>query len=326
MVEPAARLSVLVMLAAFSLLERSQGLPVSGPPWLLWAVYVTTSGLLLLYRCLSTDDDALDASFVAFGVLALVSFVLSFWPDAAKSPYAPPAAVSESEKTCPAMTSGFPSRMTFSWFTAIAWQGFKRNLGFEDLWDLPPSIRAERVFEQFEKNMHKKNHKVVSVSAENAETNGIAMEMKAQKEENDSSPKRTISMLSPLMATFGSAFVLGSVFKLANDCMIFVPPYILKLIIQFVEGESSYPWRGVLLCCVLLIATSFQTILLSQYFYKMYLIGLKVRSAMIVALYKKSLSVSMLSTETSTGEIVNLMSVDIQRIVDMMPYLNMMWR
>ena len=56
-------------------------------------------------------------------------------------------------------------------------------------------------------------------------------------------------------------------------------------------------------------------------------LGIWVRSSITSAIYRKSLRVSPQGkAESTTGEVVNLMSVDTQRIVDMMPYINMLWR
>ena len=78
-------------------------------------------------------------------------------------------------------------------------------------------------------------------------------------------------------------------------------------------------WKGVFFCCVLLCTTSVQTLMLSQYFYYMYQLGMRVRSAVIAALYCKALRVSPAAKlDSSTGEIVNLMSVDVQRVMDIM--------
>ena len=54
----------------------------------------------------------------------------------------------------------------------------------------------------------------------------------------------------------------------------------------------------------------------------MYLVGIWVRSAVTSAIYRKALRVSQASKkEITTGEVVNLMSVDVQRLVDMMVIL-----
>ena len=66
--------------------------------------------------------------------------------------------------------------------------------------------------------------------------------------------------------------------------------------------------------------------MLAKYFYDMYLIGMWIRSSMTSSIYRKSLRVSPQGkADSTTGEVVNLMSVDTQRLVDMMPYINMLW-
>uniref|UniRef100_A0A0K8SLI1 ABC-type glutathione-S-conjugate transporter n=1 Tax=Lygus hesperus TaxID=30085 RepID=A0A0K8SLI1_LYGHE len=75
-----------------------------------------------------------------------------------------------------------------------------------------------------------------------------------------------------------------------------------------------------------MITAALQTIFLSQYFNKMMLIGLHIRTALISTIYRKALRLSSASRKESTvGEIVNLMSVDAQRFMDLTTYLNMVW-
>jgi hypothetical protein len=51
----------------------------------------------------------------------------------------------------------------------------------------------------------------------------------------------------------------------------------------------------------------------------MYIIGIWIKSSVTSAIYRKSLTISSAGKkETTTGEVVNLMSVDTQRVVDMM--------
>ncbi len=65
---------------------------------------------------------------------------------------------------------------------------------------------------------------------------------------------------------------------------------------------------------------------LSQYFERVFVIGMDVRTALIDSVYKKSLKMSVAAKKVSTvGEVVNLMSVDVQRIMDLIPYINMIW-
>lgn len=58
----------------------------------------------------------------------------------------------------------------------------------------------------------------------------------------------------------------------------------------------------------------------------MFLVGLRMRTALIAAIYRKALRMSNSARKESTvGEIVNLMSVDAQRFMDVTAYINMIW-
>jgi ATP-binding cassette subfamily C (CFTR/MRP) protein 1 len=58
----------------------------------------------------------------------------------------------------------------------------------------------------------------------------------------------------------------------------------------------------------------------------MFVVGMNLRTSLISTIYRKSLRMNSASKKDSTvGEIVNLMSVDAQRFMDLIPYLNMLW-
>lgn len=121
--------------------------------------------------------------------------------------------------------------------------------------------------------------------------------------------------------------------KLAQDVMTFISPQILRLIIQFVnssnpdDGSIAEPrWKGFLYAALLFIVASVQTLVLAQYFQRMFIVGLRIRTALISAIYRKALIMSNSARKESTvGEIVNLMAVDAQRFMDLTAYINMLW-
>jgi hypothetical protein len=58
----------------------------------------------------------------------------------------------------------------------------------------------------------------------------------------------------------------------------------------------------------------------------MYVVGMNLRTSLISTIYRKALCLNSESKKNSTvGEIVNLMSIDVQRFMDLIPYLNMLW-
>lgn len=60
---------------------------------------------------------------------------------------------------------------------------------------------------------------------------------------------------------------------------------------------------------LLFFVASIQTLILAQYFQRMFIVGLRIRTALISAVYRKALIMSNSSRKESTvGEIVNLMA------------------
>lgn len=130
-------------------------------------------------------------------------------------------------------------------------------------------------------------------------------------------------------------FLFGSFLKCTQDVMTFASPLILRYyfilypiivhyfcmyvyffssLISFVENATEYVWRGYLYAFALFIVAVIQTLVLSQYFHRMFLVGLRIRTALISTIYRKALRLSNSARKESTvGEIVNLMAVDAQR-------------
>ena len=98
-------------------------------------------------------------------------------------------------------------------------------------------------------------------------------------------------------------------------------PRIMKLMIQHVKQdeteanahEEEETWKGYFYGLLLFITLGTQSILQNQYLGKMFELGMRARTILTAAIYKKSLTVPLSARRsTSTGEIVNLMSIDVQ--------------
>ena len=58
----------------------------------------------------------------------------------------------------------------------------------------------------------------------------------------------------------------------------------------------------------------------------MSLLGMKLQTTLIATIYRKSLKLSGAARkESSTGQIVNLMSVDVTKIATLMQWVNFVW-
>ena len=119
--------------------------------------------------------------------------------------------------------------------------------------------------------------------------------------------------------------------KLTVDGMNVFTPRIMKLMIgysedYFYKDEPQESWKGYFYSLLLLSVIMVQSLLQAKYFEYVYVVSMQIRSALISRVYRKALKMSSASkSEKSSGEIVNLMSVDVQRLMDLIPYLNMLW-
>ena len=85
------------------------------------------------------------------------------------------------------------------------------------------------------------------------------------------------------------------------------------MLIDFVYSSDPI-WHGFLYAVTFFLLSFVTAILNGQFQLKCYLVGFRIRTALISAIYRKSLTISPAARKnTSAGEIVNLMAVDAQR-------------
>lgn len=126
--------------------------------------------------------------------------------------------MNQDRKVCPKQNASLISRLTFSWFNAFAWKGYKKTLEAEDMWSISSEDLAAIVVPKFEKCLAEyTNHK-----------QRLTKHATAHLLENKTSNIVQISIIWPLARAFGSSFLLGAVLKFTADILIFANPQILK--------------------------------------------------------------------------------------------------
>lgn len=239
-----------------------------------------------------------------------------------------------SEMEIPENSASFLSRITYQWFDGMAWKGYRNPLEEKDLWDLRPQDSCKEVMPIFayywNKNV-RKHFKIDPTQPKVQFSNGkVTFDnphgAKTGKKKGDA------SIMPPIVKSFGGVFLFGAMMKLFTDVLTFAQPQVLRYIIGFVEDyadedtERQPEWKGIFYAMLLFILAALQTVILGQYFHRMFIVGLRIRTALINAIYRKALVLSNATRKESTvGEIVNLMAVDAQRFMDLTTYLNMLW-
>ncbi|KAM7536240.1 hypothetical protein Aperf_G00000087056 [Anoplocephala perfoliata] len=134
-------------------------------------------------------------------------------------------------------------------------------------------------------------------------------------------------LVKALFRTYGFRLFIAGLFELGHDICILSGPVLFKYLLQSMSPDSKEPmWHGCSYALLMFIIPFIQTILLHQYFRAQNLIGMDMRTAIISAVYRKSLRLSAASRSQSTsGEIINLMSIDSQRFQMLMLHIHMLW-
>ena len=234
---------------------------------------------------------------VSFG-LATLEFVLEYLVPKKQSAY---DALGD-EDECPIEYADVFSILTFSWMTPMMKYGYKEFLTQDDLWNLRKRDTA----------------KATGAALEDAWTDELA--------------KKRPSLWIALFKGFGGPYFRGTVIKTFSDTLSFVQPQLLRLLISFVDSyRNGNPnpqpvIRGAAIALAMFAVSVSQTVLLHQYFQRAFETGMRVKSSLTSMIYAKSMRLSNEGRASkSTGDIVNYMAVDTQRLQDLTQYGQMLW-
>ncbi|XP_044275917.1 ATP-binding cassette sub-family C member 3 isoform X3 [Varanus komodoensis] len=315
--------------------ERLHGVQSSGVLLIFWFLCVLCAVGPLRSKIIGTfaqnqmEDRFRNTTFYIYFALILIELILHCLQE--KPPFFSP--VNLDPNPCPELTSSFLSRITFWWFTSMAIQGYKKPLEDKDLWSLNADDKSEVVVQRLQKEWDKQTHamqqnKEVSYTKSSSHVTNHTGDDPEETEVllSDNTKQKEPSFLKALIRSFGPYFLIGSFFKLIQDLLSFVNPQLLSMLIGFIKNKSAPLWWGYLIATLMFFCAVLQTIILHQHFQYCFVTGMRLRTGIVGMIYRKSLVITNTAKRSSTvGEIVNLMSVDAQRFMDLTTFLNMLW-
>ncbi|OWK61874.1 Multidrug resistance-associated protein 1 [Lonchura striata] len=237
---------------------------------------------------------------------------------------------------CPEFSASFLSRVTFWWITGLMIQGYRKPLEAKDLWSLNKEDKSEEIVPGLARNWAKEWSKTKrqplnmlyapKKQQKPGDSNGDVTEEVEALIIKPSQKSSEASLFKVLYKTFGPYFLMSFLFKAAHDLLMFAGPEILKLLLNFVNNKAAPDWQGYFYTVLLFVCACLQTLILHQYFHICFVTGMRLKTAIVGVIYRKALVITNSARKTSTvGEIVNLMSVDAQRFMDLATYINMIW-
>lgn len=120
---------------------------------------------------------------------------------------------------------------------------------------------------------------------------------------------------------------INAMFAVISAGASYVGPYLIDDFVKFLNEKNTRSLQsGYILALAFLGAKMVEMITQRQWIFGARQLGLHLRAALISQIYKKGLVLSSQSRQSHTsGEVINYMSVDIQRVTDFIWYLNIIW-
>ncbi|CAG2204025.1 ABCC1 [Mytilus edulis] len=256
----------------------------------------------------------------------------------------------EQDKQCLEVESSFLSRLTFWWMTGLIIIGYKKPLEEADISELHPRDKSDVVIPTFDEAWKKEYAKHEKIREKSVSYSPPAQSINREHRSSEKTPllsrqpsvtfktgkpakkENKGSLFKVLCKIYGPSFLRAWFCKFMYDLMQFTSPILLSALISYTTnknagGKNTEPeWHGYTLAGAFFVVSFLQSTFFHQNFHIGMSTGMRARSAMIAAVYKKSLTMNNEARKTSTvGEIVNLMGVDCQRLQDMSGYLWMLW-
>ncbi|XP_052152165.1 putative ABC transporter C family member 15 isoform X2 [Oryza glaberrima] len=185
---------------------------------------------------------------------------------------------------------------TFSWMNGLLAKGANKPLNEDDIPDVGKEESAQHISRIFSNIIVKGNFPLTVSSICKAAF-------------------LLIWKKAALNATFGVLSVVAS----------FVGAYLIKDFVGYLSGDNGFE-RGYSLVLVFVGAKAIETLAYRQWFFGSLQVYLRLRTSLMSQVYQKVLYLSSQSRQKHTsGEIINYVSVDIERIVNVAWYVNMVF-
>ncbi|XP_015476097.1 multidrug resistance-associated protein 4 isoform X7 [Parus major] len=211
--------------------------------------------------------------------------------------------VPREEKPNPLQDANLCSRLFFWWLNPLFIIGHKRKLEEDDMYKVMPEDSSEKLGEELQWYWDKEVQK--------AKKRG-----------------KTPHLTKAIILCYWKSYLVFGIFTMIEETLKIVQPIILGKIIEFFENSQkeedlsyAYYCAGALSVCTLILA-----IMHHLYFYHVQRAGMKLRVAMCHMIYRKALRLSNVAmAQTTTGQIVNLLSNDVNKFDQVTIFLHFLW-
>lgn len=201
--------------------------------------------------------------------------------------------------------AGFFSLLTFSWMGPLLSVGHKKTLDLEDVPQLVHSDSVNGVYPIFKNKLES-----YMGSGGGRSSDGIT----------------TLKLVKALMFSIWEQVLLTAIYAFVYTVATYVGPYLIDYFVQYLNGNKMFTNEGYVLVVAFIVAKLFECLSKRHWFFRLEQVGIRLRSSLVAMIYQKGLTLSSHSKQGRTsGEIINLMSVDADRVGLFSWYMHDLW-
>ncbi|XP_043689685.1 ABC transporter C family member 3-like isoform X3 [Telopea speciosissima] len=203
----------------------------------------------------------------------------------------------------PYSTANFLGILTFSWMGPLLAVGNKKTIDLEDVPQLATCDTVNRVFPVFRSKL---------------ESNG--------GNGGGSDQITTLKLVKALIFATWREIILTGVLALIYTFASYVGPYFIESFVQYLNSSHQDKSKGYMLVSTFFLAKLIECLSQRHWFFRVQQVGIRARAGLVAMIYRKGLKLSNESRQGhSSGEIINFMNVDAQRVADFSWYLHDLW-
>jgi len=207
----------------------------------------------------------------------------------------------------PRIEANILSKTFFWWLHPLLRLGYSKDLDINDLYQTSPENSSEILCDTLQREWNKELDQ-------------------ASRMEKGSKAKP--SLFKAIWASFGWEFMFYGVFTFIEECGLKIgQPLCLRMVVRYFQDDSDIPiWQAYLYATGVVLGSALFTITNHTYFFGVLCVGMKIRIAACSLVYKKSLLLSQKALgQTTIGQMVNLLSNDVNRFDFSVLLLHYLW-
>ncbi|KAJ9182559.1 hypothetical protein P3X46_006542 [Hevea brasiliensis] len=200
----------------------------------------------------------------------------------------------------PYANAGHFSILTFSWMGSLIAVGNKKTL---DLEDVPQLYSGDSVVGAFPVFRNK-------LELDSGAASGVT----------------TFKLVKALFFSAWKEILWTALLAVLYTSASYVGPYLIDAFVQCLNGRGKFKNQGYLLASAFLVGKLVECLTQRHWFFRLQQIGIRLRAVLVAMIYNKGLTLSCQSKQGHTsGEIINFMTVDAERIGDFSWYMHDPW-